>query len=226
MQLSRRSSKRSSKKVVEFSSLIYTRAGRVRQLPRPLRARARHSLALPRALPRALRTHCAHTLPSSLCKKKKSSALNGVVKLMCAGDPEALALILRELIMETRDIVALLQLPPLQTMSSRPRSLYCRPGTAPSPPAQPSPPSRIRLPSATRCTANASMAKIHRDGVSGAAPRQQLWRLVQRRGRQRCWKRHQQQPPPRRRSDHGPVPAAAGKVHRRRGGDRSTTVRG
>ena len=39
------------------------------------------------------------------------------------------------------------------------------------------------------------MAKIHRDGVSGAAPRQQLWRLVQRRGRQRCWKRHQQQPP-------------------------------
>lgn len=191
MQLSRRSSKRSSKKVVEFSSLIYTRAGRVRQLPRPLRARARHSLALPRAL----RTHCAHTLPSSLCKKKKfSSKWRGEAHVRWRprgprphpprahyGDAR-----------HRRAPPA----PPLQTMSSRPRSLYCRPGTAPSPPAQPSHPSRIRLPSATRCTANASMAKIHRDGVSGAAPRQQLWRLVQRRGRQRCWKRHQQQPPP------------------------------
>ena len=135
MQLSRRSSKRSSKKVVEFSSLIYTRAGRVRQLPRPLRARARHSLALPRAL----RTHCAHTLPSSLCKKKKkfSSKWRGEAHVRWRprgprphpprahyGDAR-----------HRRAPPA----PPLQTMSSRPRSLYCRPGTAPPPSsAQPS----------------------------------------------------------------------------------------
>ena len=144
----------------------------------------------------ALCARTAHTLCRALyAKKKKSSALNGVVKLMCAGDPEALALILRELIMETRDIVALLQLP-LCKLCHPDRAHYIADPAQHPPPAQPSHPSRIRLPSATRCTANASMAKIHRDGVSGAAPRQQLWRLVQRRGRQRCWKRHQQQPPP------------------------------